>query len=181
MNNQLLLLINGWAGENHLLDQIMILCAQDLVYVVFLIALICIGYMIYEKEWGAIIYFFLTLVVSYGVLKLAALTNFDHRPFMDHRLTQLVAHASGTSFPSDHTTVATAVAIGVLFFMPFKKTGWLLLLAACVIGFARVFVGVHYPADIAAGLLAGFTGGGIVWLIKMKIEPAKQSITFPER
>jgi undecaprenyl-diphosphatase len=178
MNNQLLLLINGWAGKNHLLDDVMIFCASYLIYIVFLTALVCVGYMAYKREWRSVIYFFSALIVSYGLLKLASLTNFDHRPFMDHHLTQLVAHAGGKSFPSDHTTVATAIAAALLFFSPFKKTAWLLVAAACLIGFARVFAGIHYPADIIGGLVTGFVGGALVLVVKKLIEPKRQTVIF---
>jgi len=181
MNNQLLLLINSWAGKNAFLDAIMIFCAQYLIFIVVLVAFACAGYLAYRREWRPAIYFLSTLILSFIILQLVALLKFDHRPFMDHHLTLLIQHASGSSFPSDHTTASTAVALGVLFFMPFKKTGWLLLLAACIIGFSRIFVGVHYPADIISGLLTGLVGGSIVGLVKLKIEPKKQTMTFPER
>lgn len=166
MNNDLLLLINGWAGKNPLLDHAMVFCAKYLIFIVFFVALVCVGYSAYRREWKAVIYFFVSLVVAFGALKLVSLLNFDHRPFMDHKLTQLIPHASGQSFPSDHTTSSAAVAFAVLFVTRFKKIGALLLVGACVIGFARIFVGVHYPADIAAGLLTALVSCGIVGLIK---------------
>lgn len=180
MNNQLLLLINGWAGKNHLLDDLMVFCASYLIYIVFITALVCVGYTAYKREWKSVIYFVSSLIVSYGLLKLASLTNFDHRPFMDHHLTQLIAHASGASFPSDHTTVATAIAIALLFFSPFKKTAWVLVAAAVIIGFARIFVGVHYPADIAAGLATGLLGGCVVLGSKKLTDPKQQSVAFKQ-
>jgi undecaprenyl-diphosphatase len=85
---------------------------------------------------------------------------------MDHKLTQLISHAAGQSFPSDHTTLSTAVALGVLFFTRFKKIGGVLLACACAIGFSRIFVGVHYPADIVAGLFTALIGCGLVLVVK---------------
>jgi undecaprenyl-diphosphatase len=170
MNDSLLLLINGWAGKSSILDSVMVVCARDLIYGVFFVALICLGILLYRREWRPVIYFFVSIVVTFGVLKLMALLTIDHRPFMDHKLTQLIPHATGASFPSDHTTSSAAVALGVLIFTRFKKVGTLLLMAACVIGFSRIFVGVHYPADIAGGLITALIGAGIVALVKKLIE-----------
>ena len=174
MNTNLLLTINSWAGKNSLLDNFMIFCASYLVYVVFLAAAACAVYWIYKHDWKPAIYFFATLVVTFLLLQLASMMNFDHRPFMDHHLTQLVAHASGKSFPSDHTTVTAGIAFGLLFFTRFKKLGWTILGTAALIGFARIFVGIHYPLDIFGGLVTGLLGGLIVLGAK-KIFDAKST------
>lgn len=170
MNSDLLLWINHWAGKNTLLDGFGIFSATYLIYIVFAVAAACLGFCVYRREWKAVIYFCVALIASVVVLKIMGLMNIDHRPFMDHKLTQLIPHASGQSFPSDHTTASTAVALGVLFFTRFKKIGIALLLAACLIGVSRIFVGVHYPADIAGGLLTGLLGCSLVAVTKNIIE-----------
>jgi len=182
MNDQLLLLINGWAGQSSLLDALMVFLARDLVYIVFAAAFICLGILMYKNERAPVIYFFITLVVSFILLQLMSLLNVDHRPFMDHQLTQLIPHAPGQSFPSDHTTVSTAIAAGILFVTRFKKTGALLLVAALLVGVARIFVGVHYPADILGGLITGLLGGGIVYMLKRNVESRQHPrIEFPRK
>lgn len=165
MNDYLLFIINGRAGHSPLLDSLMVLMARDLIFVVVAAAAVCVGLLVYEKQWRPIVFFFVSLVVSYALLKLMSLLNVDHRPFMDHHVTQLIAHASGKSFPSDHTTASAAIAATVLFLTKFKKTGWTLLSFAVLIGFSRVFVGVHYPADIAGGLFTGLLGAGLVYTV----------------
>lgn len=169
MNDTLLLLINGFAGQSDFLDALMVFLARDLVYIMFAMTLLCIGILMYKNERMPVVYFFVTLGVSFVLLQLMSLLNVDHRPFMDHHLTQLIPHAPGKSFPSDHTTVSTAIAAGILFLTRFKKTGAALLVCAALIGFARIFVGVHYPADIAGGLFTGLVGGAIVYAAKLLI------------
>lgn len=182
MNDTLLLLINSFAGRSHVLDAVMILIAKDLVYIVFAVALLCLGLLLYKEDRKPVIYFFATLVVSFILLQLMTLLNVDHRPFMDHHLTQLLDHAPGKSFPSDHTTVSTAIAIGILFFTRFKKTGAVLLLGAIAIGFSRIFVGVHYPADILGGLFTGLLGGSLVYAAKRGIEvKRKPRVAFTKK
>lgn len=172
-------MINGWAGKNPPLDHIMIFCAKYLVYIIFVAVAVFVVYWLYKRQWRTVAYFFLSLVVTFILLKLAGLLNLDHRPFMDHHLTQLVAHASGKSFPSDHTTVTAGIAFALLFFTKFKKTGLLILLAAFVIGFARIFVGIHYPLDILGGLVTGLLGGAVTFGITRLVTPKK--LQFPTR
>ena len=163
MNSSLLLLINGWAGKHHSLDQLMIFLASNLIYVVFAVAVALLVYLLYKRNFVAAAWFMGSLVISFILLKIAAHTYVDHRPFVDYHLTQLIPHAAGSSFPSDHTTVTTAIGLSFLLLTPFKKTGIAIALTAVLIGFARVFVGVHYPIDILGGLVVGTLGSLATW------------------
>lgn len=57
------------------------------------------------------------------------------------------------SFPSNHSTIAAAVALGGAFAWR-KGAPWLAAFAATM-GFSRVFVGAHYPHDVLIGLALG--------------------------
>jgi undecaprenyl-diphosphatase len=70
-----------------------------------------------------------------------------------HRTLLLVKHGVDNSFPSDHTSLAFALAFAVLFFH--RRLGALLVLVAAGVGIDRIFVGVHYPVDVLAGMLVG--------------------------
>jgi membrane-associated phospholipid phosphatase len=65
----------------------------------------------------------------------------------------LVDKTKDFSFPSDHATVAGAVAAGL--FLVNRRLGLIAIIAALAMAFARVYVGAHYPSDIAAGLVFG--------------------------
>lgn len=45
------------------------------------------------------------------------------------------------------------------------------LLMAIAIGYARVYVGVHYPLDILGGAIVGLLAALIVWLIRKLLRP----------
>jgi membrane-associated phospholipid phosphatase len=66
----------------------------------------------------------------------------------------LIARSADFSFPSDHATAAGAVAVGLLF-AGRRRWGAIAVACAAVMAFARVYVGVHYPGDVIAGLALG--------------------------
>src|SRR4051794_20032149 len=78
---------------------------------------------------------------------------YQDRPFVDHpQQTVLVTHhARDNAFPSDHASVAFAIAFAVL--LVAWRAGAAFLLFALMIGFGRIFAGVHYPSDILASFL----------------------------
>jgi undecaprenyl-diphosphatase len=65
----------------------------------------------------------------------------------------LITRTSDFSFPSDHATAVGAVAAGL--WLAHRRIGILAAGLALVMAFARVYVGAHYPGDVAAGLLLG--------------------------
>ena len=76
------------------------------------------------------------------------------RPYTAHPGLVVLAHRSADfSFPSDHATVAGAVAVGLL--LVSWRLGLVAVVAAAAMAGARVYVGAHYPGDVAVGLLLG--------------------------
>ncbi|WP_328676827.1 phosphatase PAP2 family protein [Streptomyces sp. NBC_00322] len=57
------------------------------------------------------------------------------------------------SFPSNHSALAAAAAVALLFVS--RRLGILALVAAVLMTASRVWVGVHYPHDVLAGFLVG--------------------------
>lgn len=56
------------------------------------------------------------------------------------------------SFPSGHTSAAFSVAL-ICFWQLDKKYSWIFVLIAALIGFSRLYLGVHYPSDVLGGFL----------------------------
>ncbi|CAL9482679.1 phosphatase PAP2 family protein [Streptomyces sp. enrichment culture] len=57
------------------------------------------------------------------------------------------------SFPSNHATIAGASAAALVLMR--RALIWVTAPLALLVAFSRVFVGVHYPHDVGAGLLLG--------------------------
>ncbi len=70
---------------------------------------------------------------------------------------------SDLSFPSGHSTTAAATAVAI-FLANKKGRVWPVLLFPLVMGFTRLYLVVHYPTDVLAGLLCGTVGAVIAHL-----------------
>lgn len=87
----------------------------------------------------------------------------------------LVVEDDPLSFPSGHTTSTLAVVTFLILNMKelakkhYKIIDVLLVIFAVMIPFSRIYVGVHYPADVIAGAIVGIVGALIVNHFKERI------------
>ncbi|MBR5047806.1 MAG: phosphatase PAP2 family protein [Eubacterium sp.] len=81
------------------------------------------------------------------------------RPYvMNPSVELLIRQLSDYSFPSGHTGMAFAMVSG-LYFAGRKGLAAVSLLAAALMAFSRMYLYVHYPTDILAGIAIGFLSG----------------------
>ncbi|MCI5919261.1 MAG: phosphatase PAP2 family protein [Roseburia sp.] len=66
----------------------------------------------------------------------------------------MVPKAVDLSFPSGHTGSSFATAV-VMFIMLPKKYGVPALIYAFLMGFSRLYIGIHYPTDVLCGGIIG--------------------------
>ncbi|MEW1829926.1 phosphatase PAP2 family protein [Streptomyces sp. NPDC088196] len=95
------------------------------------------------------------VVAAYGIDTLLKSAVRESRPCQSLRVTTLEAcPAPGDwSFPSNHATIAAAAAVA-LFFVS-RRLGAVAAVAALAMALSRVWVGVHYPHDVVAGVAVG--------------------------
>lgn len=69
----------------------------------------------------------------------------------------------GKSFPSAHATnhMALAVFLGMIFWRKSRIPMYALVVWALSIGYAQIYVGVHYPVDVLVGFALGALCGAI--------------------
>jgi undecaprenyl-diphosphatase len=76
------------------------------------------------------------------------------RPYTDNLSYVVLGDRPNTaSFPSGHAANAFAAASVLTTFVPAGSIAWWSL--AAVVCYSRVYLGVHYPADVVAGALVG--------------------------
>lgn len=97
------------------------------------------------------------------------------RPYLSiHGVEVLVSRSIDYSFPSDHTVTAGAAVAGLWIIAHYggRAARWLAAsgtVLALLLAFARVYVGAHYPGDVAAGLLIGSAISVLGWLAVKRI------------
>jgi membrane-associated phospholipid phosphatase len=73
------------------------------------------------------------------------------------------------SFPSGHTN--TAFAAATLLALQFGGAFWWTFVMAALVGYSRIYLGVHFPSDVAAGGALGI----IVLVIGMSVYKFRKS------
>lgn len=120
-----------------------------------------IGWFTWQKQWQQI--GVLVLSVGGGVLLNLLLKNIFQRPRPD--FSNVFYHESGYSFPSGHAMLSV-LFYGITAYLIVKegfswKTRIRSISAAftlsLLIGFSRIFLGVHYLTDVLGGWAAGLT------------------------
>ncbi len=85
------------------------------------------------------------------IARLIAIFYYDPRPFVVGHFAPLIPHDPDNGFPSDHALLGAAISSWAF---PFSKklsaAAWILTL---LVGFSRVYVGVHHPIDIAGSII----------------------------
>lgn len=94
-------------------------------------------------------------------------------------LLPLVTKPTDYSFPSGHTGSSFASACVLYRHLP-KKAGIPALILALFISLSRLYVGVHYPSDVLAGILTGIVSGCLAeWVFqKYCIRTGRDNGTF---
>ncbi|MEO6908401.1 MAG: hypothetical protein ABI210_10975 [Abditibacteriaceae bacterium] len=105
MNTKVLFLLNGWAGKNHLLDNVLIFCASNLIYIILIIAAGCVTYLVYKRQWRQV----------FGVSRVAILELRGGGVARQKRALRLI----GTSFFALAVTYRTILSL-ILFSSPSK-------------------------------------------------------------
>ena len=150
--------------KNDFLDPIMVFISSLGNYGVLWIALTLV-LLCFRKTRHAGLLMGISLLVTFVLGELVIKNTVDRlRPFLENPgVTLLIAQPDSFSFPSGHTAAAFAGAWTLFKFN--KKAGIPALLLALLIAFSRLYLYVHYPTDVIAGLILGILIAQIVWVI----------------
>ena len=92
------------------------------------------------------------------------------RPFVDSSARNYLDHAPDSSFPSDHAVLIFAVGISLLLGVSkvSRVLGLGMTLMALVTGWARIFLGAHYPFDVVGSAMVAVVCSLVVHLPVMR-------------
>lgn len=100
-----------------------------------------------------------TLIVSQGITYTLKMLLGRERPYnvlKDLNTYNIIL--KDYSFPSGHTSASFSIATIIAFNMP--QLSWFAIICALLVGISRIYLAVHYPTDVLAGIIIG-VGTGI--------------------
>jgi undecaprenyl-diphosphatase len=122
--------------------------------------LIILGLLIFGGKKGRItVLFGLVIVVMSDQLSSAVIKPLVGRirPCHPEALIEgaryLIGYKTSFSFPSSHA--ANMASTATWFSYHYKRYSWIFITIAVLVGYSRIYVGVHYPADVLGGAAVG--------------------------
>jgi undecaprenyl-diphosphatase len=101
-----------------------------------------------------------SLSTTYLVQSLVKPVFRRQRPFVDREILVVGIKPLDASFPSGHTASSFAAATALTMFYP--KVAPLVYTLAAGVGISRVYLGHHFPSDVAVGAATGTGIGAII-------------------
>lgn len=120
----------------------------------------------------------LSVVIALGVAQLVAHVWPQPRPFALHLGNQYLAHAHDPGLPSDHVTVFWSLAIAALMTRRFELWALPLLAVGLMVGWSRVYLGVHFPYDIIAALPVAVAGAALAQALRGPTMPVAARVLY---
>lgn len=163
IDRQLYHAIAGLSG-NPTLDSLMLAAAEYLLVLLPIVALVLWFHEGTEDARQTAVLMTVASVTSLALSYLAGLLYQHPSPYM---LYDTVVHASGpeNGFPSQHTAVTFGAVWPALRDAETRTYGGLLLAGAALTGFARIYVGEHFPMDVAGAIVVSLLAAGLVAVI----------------
>jgi membrane-associated phospholipid phosphatase len=150
--------VNGFARHTGWLHAAMMDYAVD-GGIVLLALLLVVGWWLARRRrdaraMAAALWAAAGAVIALGLAQPVNHAAAEARPWqsLPHALI-LAGHSTDFSFPSDHAVMAGAVTAGILLYH--RRLGIVTAVFALLLCFGRVYIGAHYPQDVAAGLALG--------------------------
>jgi membrane-associated phospholipid phosphatase len=165
---QLLATINDFARSTPWLHLPVLLLSTYamVVYAVLWVGVWCIArQQVSPRAMAAAVWAPIGVLAAALVAQPVSLMVKEHRPCRELPNIEAIGKCSkGASFPSDHAVAAGAVAVGLLL-VSRRLLAWVGVLAALLVAGSRLYLGVHYPHDVLAGLVLGATVSLVGWLV----------------
>lgn len=159
-NQGLFLWLNASGHPDRAVVMIAAFSAQALVY--FALAIVA-GLWVWGRpsQRGALLAVVIAAALALGVNQLLGLLWYEPRPFMAGVGHTLLAHVPENSFPSDHATLVWALSAGLIVSGASVPAGIVVGAMGAMIAWARIYLGVHFPIDMAASAAVAVVAGAL--------------------
>lgn len=141
-----------------LLDDVLYLISftTSFVSITLLVVILSTSIKLKSKEIRNKFLKILTVLLVAATLSLSLKNSiFRERPFVNYPDIVKLSEAGSSSFPSGHTIEAFAIALAFSILFPRRKFIVPVFLWAFLVAYSRMALGVHYPADVFAGIIIG--------------------------
>lgn len=124
------------------------------------------------RKYGALVLLALIFSALFGNIILKPLVARQRPCWINNAVQLLVQVPKDYSFPSGHTQASFAAATAL--FTENRKAGICAYVLAVLIGFSRLYLYVHFPTDVLAGLVIGIGCGLLSAYIIRRISNEKR-------
>lgn len=110
-------------------------------------------------------------LIALGVAQIVTQVWPQPRPFTLHLGTQYLAHGDDPGLPSDHVTVFWSLALSALTIRRLARWSLPLLALGLVVGWSRVYLGVHFPYDVLGAFPVALAGAAFAQAFRPLTSP----------
>lgn len=169
LNHRLFLALNASGHPERFVVWAADFAAQYLIYGVLAIV---VGLWIWGRpsRRGALLAVVVAAALALGVNQLLGLMWYEPRPFMIGLGHSLLAHVPENSFPSDHATLVWALGAGLVATGASLTAGIVVGAAGLMIAWARVYLGLHFPIDMATSAIIAVPAGFAAWALQRPVD-----------
>ncbi len=176
LDREVFLLINGC--NSAAFDSIMFFISGKFSWIPFYVFLLYLMIRVAGKNIIYIIPAAIILIILSDQGSVLFFKNIFHRlrPCHEESLKGFVHIVNGTcggqfGFISSHAANTMAISIFVFLFLrnKFPKQAFLIFIFPLLVGYSRVYLGIHYPADVLCGIIFGAIVGCVIAMLTLQI------------
>ncbi|WP_184664257.1 phosphatase PAP2 family protein [Texcoconibacillus texcoconensis] len=170
MDHQLFHWLHGFSNQYDWLDAVMMAMTEHGPTFFALSLVVVFIYHLVKNHWQNTFATFtvagLSMGATVGIGFLIKELYYRDRPFITYELELLITHNEASSFPSNHTLAAFAIAFAI--FYVYRKLGVAYLVLAALMGLSRIYLGHHYPVDVISAAVIAVVVASV--LLKVRYE-----------